>query len=515
MSILRKLAGQTAIYGLTGMIGRFLFFLLTPIYTNEKVFDQAEFGQITELYAYMVFVMLILTFSMETSYFRYSTLQGNSRRTVFATALVTVMVLSGLFLTTTWVVTDKIAEWIKYSDHPEYIRWLGVILALDAVSAIAMTKLRSEERAGRFAFINITSVISNIGLILFFLVYCHMNYENNSNALINAVYDPEIGIGYIFIANMIASGIKALLLLPEFGFGGFRFSSAMFKQMFPYAVPLVIFGFAGSINEVIDRIMLKEMVYKAETLSGLAHDPALKIAQAENGIYGAVYKLSMIIVIFLQAYRFAAEPFFFNREREKGSRLMYSRIMTFFVIAVAIMFLIVILYLHVFKYFIGKTYWEGLDVLPILLLANFSLGIYWNLNMWFKLSKKTKFGAIMAAIAAVITVAGNYVFIPIYGYEACAWVTLTTYVFLTVLSYFLGQKHYPIPYNLRKIFLYIGMAVLIYFISWPFNPDEGMTRGMFLYHTALLLAYVAIVIFIERPKLPKRFQPDLEISEDE
>jgi O-antigen/teichoic acid export membrane protein len=500
MSILKKLAGQTAIYGLTGMIGRFLFFLLTPIYTNQAVFDQAQFGQITELYAYMVFVMLIITFSMETSFFRYSTIDGNSKKSVFATALVTVATLSGIFLASTWIFTDQIATWTKFEANPEYIKWLGAILAMDAVSAIAMTKLRSQERAGRFAFINLTSVIANIGLILFFLVYCGMNYENNSNALIDAVYNPEIGIAYVFIANMIASGIKILLLIPEFSFGGFKFNMTLFRQMMPYAIPLVIFGFAGSINEVIDRIMLKEIVYDSGMAKGLSHDSALEAAQVQNGIYGAVYKISMIIIIFLQAYRFAAEPFFFNREKEKNSKLMYSRIMTFFVIAVAVMFLVVVLYLHVFKYFIGESYWQGLSVVPILLLANFSLGIYWNLNMWFKLTKKTNFGAYMAGIGAVITIVGNYIFIPVYGYEACAWVTFVTYVSLTVLSYFLGQKHYPIPYNLRKVFLYIGLAVLIYFISSPFDPEESFTGLMWLYHTGLLLAYIAIVLFIERPK---------------
>ena len=500
MSVFKKLAGQTAIYGLTGIIGRFLFFLLTPIYTNKEVFSQAQFGQITELYAYMVFVMLILTFSMETSYFRFSTIDGNSRKSVFSTALVTVLTLSCLFFAGTWIFTDQIAGWTKYQANPEYIKWLGAILAMDAVSAIAMSKLRSQERAGRFAFINLTSVIANIGLILFFLVYCGMNYVNNSNALIRAVYNPEIGIAYVFIANMIASGIKIILLIPEFGFGGFKFNKDIFKQMMPYAVPLVIFGFAGSINEVIDRIMLKEILYDTSITEGLNHTIALEKAQIQNGIYGAVYKVSMIIIIFLQAYRFAAEPFFFNREKETGSKLMYSRIMTFFVIAIAIMFLVVVLYLHVFKYFIGEGYWEGLRVVPILLLANFSLGIYWNLNMWFKLTKKTRFGAYMAAIGAVITIAGNYIFIPLYGYEACAWVTFATYVTLMVISYFLGQRHYPIPYNLRKIFLYIGLAVFIYFISSPFDPNESITGKMWLYHSALLTAYIAIVIFIERPK---------------
>jgi len=500
MSVLKKLAGQTAIYGLTGMIGRFLFFLLTPIYTNKEVFSQAQFGQITELYAYMVFVMLILTFSMETSYFRFSTIDGNSRKSVFATAMVTVFTLSCLFLASTWIFTEQIADWTKYQANPEYIKWLGAILAMDAVSAIAMSKLRSQERAGRFAFINLTSVIANIGLILFFLVYCGMNYEHNSNALIQAVYNPEIGIAYVFIANMIASGIKILMLIPEFSFGGFKFNKTIFKQMLPYALPLVIFGFAGSINEVIDRIMLKEIVYDSGIAEGLSHANALENAQIQNGIYGAVYKVSMIIIIFLQAYRFAAEPFFFNREKDKGSKLMYSRIMTFFVIAVAIMFLIVVLYLHIFKYFIGESYWEGLKIVPILLLANFSLGIYWNLNMWFKLTKKTKFGAYMATIGAIITVAGNYIFIPLYGYEACAWVTFATYLMLTIISYFLGQRHYPIPYNMRKIFLYIGLAVLAYFMSSPFDPNGSITSSMFLYHSALLAIYIAVVIFIERPK---------------
>lgn len=500
MSVLKKLVGQTAIYGLSGMIGRFLFFLLTPLYTDSRVFDQAQFGQITELYAYMVFGIIILTFSMETAYFRFSTLDGNDRKTVFSTSLLTVFSLSSIWFIITWFFADSVAGLIKYESNPEYVQWVGAILAMDALSAMAMTKLRSEERAGRFAFINLTSVIANIGLILFFLVYCGMNYHTNSNALIDAVYNPEIGVGYVFIANLLASGIKIILLIPEFGYGGFKFDARLFKQMIPYALPLVIFGFAGSINEAIDRIMLKEVIYDVGIENGLSADIALKNAQAQNGIYGAVYKISMIIIIFLQAYRFASEPFFFNREKDKGSKKMYSRIMTVFVIAVAFMFLVIVLYLHIFKYFIGKQYWEGLNVVPILLLANFALGIYWNLNMWFKLSKKTKFGAYMALIGAGITVLGNYIFIPIYGYEACAWVTFITYTSLMVLSYFLGQKHYPIPYNLRKVFLYIGLVVALYFISIPFNPEEGLTIEMFGYHSLLLLTFIGVVVFLERPK---------------
>lgn len=482
------------------MIGRFLFFLLTPLYTNEEVFSKDQFGVITELYAYMVFGIIILTFSMETAYFRYSTIDGNPRKTVFSTALVTVGALAGVFFAGTWFFADHIAGLIKYESNPEYIQWVGAILSMDAISAMAMTKLRSEERAGRFAFINLTSVVANIGLILFFLVYCGMNYEHNSNQLIEAVYSPEIGVGYVFIANLMASALKILMLIPELGFGRFKFDYSIFKQMIPYAFPLVIFGFAGSINEAIDRIMLKEVVYDVGIADGLGHEAALKAAQAENGVYGAVYKISMIIVIFLQAFRFASEPFFFNREKDLGSKKMYSRIMTVFVIAVAIMFLVIVLYLHLFKYFIGKPYWEGLGVVPILLLANFALGIYWNLNMWFKLSRKTRFGAIMAIIGAIITLGGNYIFIPIYGYEACAWVTFATYTSLMILSYFLGQKHYPIPYNIRKVFLYIGLAILIYFISMPFDPEAGMTMTMLFYHTGLLAAYLAVVLFIERPK---------------
>lgn len=522
MSILKKLAGQTAIYGISSMVGRFLFFLLTPIYTNTDIFDQAEFGVITELYTYVVFAMIILTYGMETSYFRFSTLEGNAKERVFSTAITSILATSGLFLIVVWFCADGIAGAMKYNEHPEYIRWLALILVFDAVTSLAMAKLRSQNNAFRFAVINLSSVIANIGLILFFLVYCALNHKNGTtNALIDAVYNPEIGVGYVFIANLIASGLKLVLLLPDLAFGRFKFDLELWKKMMPYALPLLVFGLAGSINETLDRIMLKEMTYSQEIskmtiessanqtvfessgsafMFGLQDKIAINKALVETGIYGAVYKIAMIVTIFLQAFRYASEPFFFNQEKDQNSKKIYARVMTYFVIAVAFIFLVITLYLHIFKHFIGRDYWDALFIVPILLLANVSLGIYWNLNIWFKLSKQTNYGLWLGLIGAGITIVGNLIFIPYFGYVACAWVTLICYLSLIVASYLLGQKNYYIPYNLRKIVLYLGLALLFYFISVPFNPDEGLTLIMFGYHTLLMLLFIGVVIFLEKPK---------------
>jgi O-antigen/teichoic acid export membrane protein len=459
MSAIRKLAGQTVLYGLSSIVGRLLNYLLTPLYTTKEVFSVEQYGVITEMYSYVAFLVIFLTYGMETSLFRYATKLPDKKKIVIATVLRSILVTSSVFIVLCAVFQQSIAEFLKYPDHSEYVLWFAIIVGLDALSAIPMAKLRLEDKPLRFALINLGSVLVNIALNLFFLAYCLPKYHaGDSNALIDLVYNPAIGVGYVFIANLISSIFKFLLLAPSVAksFKGFDFS--IFKEMMKYALPLLIVGIGFYINENFDRIMLKRMLYNT---SGEAE------ALRQVGIYGANYKLSIIIILFIQAFRYAADPFYFNKNKDVDAKDQYAQIMNWFLIVVCSIFLMVTLFID---------YWEGLVILPVLLMANIFQGLYYNISFWYKLTDKTHYGSYLAIFGAMITLVLNYIFIPQYGYVACAWVTFTTYGTMLLISYFLGQKFYKVPYDLKRIFLYIVTTVLIYFGFDMIKDDLGPWR---------------------------------------
>lgn len=498
LSALKKLAGQTAIYGVSSILARFLNFLLTPFYTD--VFTQDQYGIITEMYAYVAFLIVFLTYGMETSFFRYSTKEGVNGETAYNNSLYSVTATSGLFVLLAIIFAQPIANWLVYPEHSEYVVWFAIIVALDALASIPLAKLRKENKAKRFAMINIANVAINIGLNMYFLWYCKGNFEaGNSNWLIDLTYNPEIGVGYVFIINLIASICKFLLLGGQLKYKG-HFDWQLWKEMFKYAYPMLFVGLAGIVNEMLDRVMLKPIL--TETFMekhDLSFQMANQQAQAELGVYGGNYKIAMIISMFLQAYRYAAEPFFFNEEKEKGSAKTYAKIMNFFVVVVCLMFLGMTMNLQIVKYFTrDPAYWEGLAVVPILLGANVLLGIYINQSVWYKLSHKTHYGAVISILGAAITVVINLMFIPTYGYMASAWATLVCYSIMVVLSYVLGQKFYPIPYNLKKIGLYTILAFLLFMIRWRVDITEPFNWLEFLYNNLLLGIYLTIILFLDK-----------------
>lgn len=344
------------------------------------------------------------------------------------------------------------------------------------------------------------NVAVNIGLNLFFLWYCKGNFDaGNSNWLIDLCYNPEVGVGYVFIANLIASVVKFIILVPEMDVKG-EFDFSLLKGMLNYAYPMLFVGLAGIINEMLDRTILKEMLTKQYLANGdyptveLAHQAAL----SQLGIYGGNYKITMIVALFIQAFRYAAEPFFFNQEKEKDAKKTYAKVMNIFVIVVALFFLVISLNLQIFKYFTpNPAYWEGLIVVPILLSANVLFGIYVNQSIWYKLSNKTHYGMLISIVGAIITVVANISLIPIWGYVGCAWATLFCYAAMVAFSYYLGQRHYPIPYNLRKIALFLSTATLFYFISWKVNPNGDFNFWQFLYNNTLVVLFILIVFFFE------------------
>lgn len=492
MSALKKLAGQTAIYGLPSILGRFLNYLLVPLYTNTKYFETSEYGIITDVYAVAAFIAVILLYGMETAFFRYAEKSEDSKK-VYQTALTSVFVTTITFFIILFSFTDTLSVWMKYPDNPEIIIWTGLFLGFDALSAIPMAQLRREKRAIKFASINMTNILTNIGFNLVFVYFGMMAFKDgDSNIITEHLLDPSIGLGYVFIANLIASGVKLSLNLPAYRNLTLNIDFKLVKQMLFYAAPLIIAGFAGIINETIDRRLLRVI---------LEPELGFKGALSQTGIYGACYKLSIIITLTVQAFRYAAEPFFFEREKQSGAKQMYAHVMNWFSIFLAVIFLVVMLYIDLFKHFIRtEEYWQGLNVVPILMLANIFLGWIVNLSVWYKLTNKTQYGALISIAGAIVTITINYSLIPTLGYTGAAWATFSAYGSMAVLSYLLGQKHYPIPYNLLKIVGYTGLSVIFWQISTLFDFGENEIVK-YITHSLLLVIYLGIVFLFERKQI--------------
>jgi len=481
---IKKLAGQTAIYGSSSIIGRLLNYLLVPIYT--RVFVTQDFGVFIEMYSYVAFLIVILTYGMETAFFRYAEKEKKIRTTVFSTSFISLLLTSSAFILLAIIYSSNIASILRYPDNSEYIIWLAIIVGLDALNSIPFAKLRSENKAVRFATIKLLNIGINIALNLFFIVFCPWilkNYNFALNDFINLIYDPQIGVGYIFISNLIASICTTILLLPQVIKSDWKFDVALWRRMIIYAIPLLIGGLAGVANEALDKVLLKYMLPK-------------EIAMSQVGIYGACYKISIMMTIFIQAFRFAAEPFFFANANSKNAKELYGEVMKYFVIVCVTIFLTIMLFIDVVQHFVGEEYREGLIVVPILLLANMFLGIYFNLSIWYKLTGKTHFGAIFALSGAFITVILNIWWIPIFGYVGSAWATLACYSTMMILSYITGRRFYAIKYDIKKILTHILLGLTIYFVSFPLN--DIIPIPYFIINGLLLIAFFIIIVLSDK-----------------
>jgi O-antigen/teichoic acid export membrane protein len=476
---IKKLLGQTAIYGLSSIVGRLLNYLLVPLYTYVFA-DPAHYGVVSELYAWVAFLIVLLTFGMETAFFRFLQDDKTSNQS-FKTAWWVVSVVNLIFLVLLLLFDEEVATFMLFEGHNEYIILLGLVVFVDAITSLPLAQLRAQEKALKFATIQFSSIAVNIGLNLLFMLW---------------LFDPERpeeGVLFILVANLIASLVKPMMLMSSFRLFEFIPDFEQVKRMLVYAFPLVIAGFAGIINETLDRILLKQIIY----------DPAIPAslhqAEAQVGIYSACYKLAMLVTILLQAYRYAAEPFFFNQMKNSDRNQTYVTIMNYFVATVSLVFLVVSLNIDIFKHFIrNESYWVGLDVVPILLLANVFLGIYYNQSIWYKLSGKTQYGAYIAIIGALLTVVINIIFIPKFGFLASAWATLAVYASQMIISYFLGQKFEPIPYNLRKFALYLFGAVGIYALLSPYA--DAFSLSNFFFKNTVIFGYVILVFLVERKR---------------
>lgn len=473
MNHIKKLAGQTAVYGLGVVIPRLMSYLvLTPFYT--RIFNKSEYGIITELYAYVVFLIVILTYGLETGFFRFAE-DSRNKDDVYKTALISITSTTLLWFGIIFLFYRNFAGVLDYNNFPRYILWLGLIVGLDAFTAIPLARIRLENRPLKYSIIRVFEVLVNLFFNWFFILYCHEHYEESE--WISKIYNPEIRVGYAFVSNLIASILKLLLLSKEiFDIRG-RFNWKLWKDIMIYSLPLLVAGLAGTVNEALDRVLLKHMI-----------SPPL-IPLEEVGVYGANFKLAVLMTLFIQMFRYAAEPFFFSQMNQTNAKSIYADVMKYFVFAAFGIFLGVMLFIDIFKLFIGEEFREAIAIVPIILIANIFMGIYYNLSVWFKLTNKTRYGAYMVLVGAGLTILINVMFIPKYSYVASAWGHFAAYLVMIVMSFILGRKFYSVNYQLKRISLYAGIALIIFFV---FRGIE--LPNLFIEYSLKTLALIFYVI---------------------
>ena len=473
------------------MVPRFLnYALLTPFYT--RIFKLGEYGVVTELYAYIVVLLVILTYGMETGYFRFTESEKN-KDTVFSTALISLFVTSGLFIMLVLILNQPIANALDYAENKEYIALFTMIVGIDAFTAIPFAKLRRENRGLRFAMIKLVNVSVIVLLVFCLLLFIPNILLKNPESWIRRVYSPEIGVGYVFIANLAGSVLTLILLLPEIIGTPMIFDQKLLGRMLKYSFPLLIAGLAGTINEALDKIILKHLLPDPET------------AMDQLGIYGAGFKIGVIMSLFIQMFRYAAEPFFFARAKEQNAKRLYADVMKYFIICGLIIFLGIEMFIEIVKYFIGPEFWTGLDIVPVILMGYLFYGIFVNLSIWYKLNDLTRFGAILTMIGAFVTVLVNVLFVPVFGYHASAWGHFLCYFVMVIVSYFWGRAYYKVEYRLRSIGIYFIVALLLYLANVFFNPEVKLYELVInLLLFSLFIAFVWMKEDIKRVLLTGR-----------
>jgi O-antigen/teichoic acid export membrane protein len=476
LSNIKKLAGETLWYGGSTIAAKLINYLLTPLLTHSDYVSKDQYGQIGIIYSLMPIFSILFTYGFETAYFKFSS-DKNANKNIYNTAALSILSTTFFFTILLWLTKDSIGSFIGLQNFPSIIKLMILIIALDTITAIPFARLRQENKPRKYAAAKVVGVLVNILLTWFFIGYCPTH--NTPGSWVSLVFNSSTNpITYVVLANFIQAFVTLLFLYKEVLQVRFSFDYTLWKQMLIYAAPLILVGLGGMINETMDRIMLLkwlpgEQIYK----------------QTQVGIYNANYKLSILITLFIQAFKMSAEPFFFKQAQGINPQKTYAKVMKFFVMIISVMFLAVSLFLPIWKYINGSSYWEGLVVVPALLMANIFLGIYYNLSVWYKLSNKTLYGAWITLIGTVITIVGNYIFIPIYGYSACALTTCICYGTMMVISFIWGQKNYPIPYAWKKLVAYLCIVLIIFFIH------KGITTLLPNVIFSTILATVLIGIY--------------------
>ncbi|RHE93149.1 lipopolysaccharide biosynthesis protein [Bacteroides intestinalis] len=468
MAGLKSLAKETAIYGVSSIVGRFLNYLLVPVYTIALPASSGGYGVVTNIYAWVALMLVLLTCGMETGFFRFANKGQDDPMRVYSTTLLSVSFGSVIFVALGLLFLEPIAGWLEYGEHPWYIGMMMIVVAMDAIQSIPFAYLRYKKRPIKFAALKLLFIFLNIALNLFYYVVLKGN-----------------DVGYAFLFNLICTSVVMLCMIPELRGFTYVLDRELLKRMLRYSLPLVILGVAGILNQVADKIIFP-FVYPDEAE-----------ATIQLGIYGAASKIAMIMAMFTQAFRFAYEPFVFGKSKEKDSREMYAQAMKFFIIFTLLAFLAVMFYLDILRHIIGRDYWDGLRVVPIVMAAEIFMGIYFNLSFWYKLIDETRWGAYFSLTGCTILILMNVFLIPKYGYIACAWAGFTGYGVAMLLSYFVGQKKYPIQYDLKAIGMYVLLAAVLY-LAAEYVPIDNIYLRM-VYRTVLLILFIAYVVKRDLP----------------
>ncbi len=480
MANLKKLFSDSVVYGLSSIVGRFLNYLLVPVYTYHISAASGGYGVVTNVYAYTALLLVILTFGMETTFFYYSNREGTDRRRVFSTALTAVGTVAMVFVALVVLFIGPISTAMDYADHPEYIQVMAIVVALDAFQAILFDRLRLDGKAWKFFALKMGFILLTVVLTLFiFLVAPHWSHLSWMGW-----YDEANNVKYIFYINLFCTAVVTFGFakeLKDYGLSDFHFP--LLKQMLKYAWPLLLFGIVGIFNQVADKILLPLLLPGEE-------------GRVQLGIYGACVKIAMLMALITQAFRYAYEPFVFGGQRDKQSKETQALATKYFIMFTLLAFLAVMCYIDLFQHFVGPDYREALPAIPIVMMAEILMGIYFNLSFWYKLNGQTWWGALMSAIGCAVLVAVNIIFVPKIGYMACAWGGLAGYGVCVLQSYLIGQKKNPVPYPVGEIAIYFVLAMALYAITVIVKPDNVYLR--LAINTVVLLVYVAVVMWRER-----------------
>ncbi len=487
---LKKLAGQTVWYGVSNIAARLLTYLLTPYFTYilTGYNGQVVYGKYRYIYALFPIMNVLYTYGMETAFFRFSS--SEDRKKLYNTQITAMLVSTFVFTILLYLFRTPLASFAEIPEHVDYIGWCAVIIALDALSALPYARLRKENRPRKYAFTKVIGIVVFVINIVFLFSFGGKVAANNPGGTFAKWYQHNNGVGFILFANMLQAAVTLLLLFSELKDYRPVFDLVIFKKVFRYGYPILIAGFAGVINDSLNRVMFQKLypATKTESLRQL-------------GFYSAALSLAVLINLVIQAFKLAAEPFFFSISEHENAKKTYARVMKWFIIILALMFLNVMLYLDIWKHFIGKEYQQAIGIVPLLLLSYIFLGVYYNLTVWYKLIDKTHYGTYIMVIGALVTIIFNWLLIPVWGYYACAWGTVLCYGIMMCLSYYWGQKYYPIPYDVPRLLKYFGLMLLLFFVNYGIDKIVSGTLPHILIGTVLFVIYLSYIYKTEKEEL--------------
>ena len=479
MANLKSLAKDTAIYGLSSIIARFINYLLVPIQTARFAASGGEYGIITNVYAYVSLLIILLTFGMETTFFRFMSKEGEDPKKVYSTALTMVMMTSLISAVLLMTFLHPIAASVGYADHPEYVAVMYITVAIDAFMAIPFAYLRYLHKPMKFALLKIINILLNIALNLLYLVVLPALKLNPFG-----IYDEQftLDVAFVFYINLFCTCATLLMLWKEWTAQPFKIDKSTCKRMLSYTWPLLVMGLAGQLNQAASQILFPYLF-----------DGSQEEARAQLGIYGACIKIAMIMVMITQAFRFAYEPFVFGKSKDKDNRETYAQAMKFYLIFTLLAFLVVMGYIDILKFLIGETYWEGLRVVPIVMAAEIMFGVFFNLSFWYKLTDRTIWGAYFSGIGAIVLITIDILLIPRFSYMACAWAGFAAYATSMLLSYFIGQRYYPIAYPIRQMSAYVILTIVLFLAMQYANSILPLWAALIV-NTLLIIVFAAYLV---------------------